>query len=54
MYLIQNQNKETTAYIQNMMILDVQQEKVIGILIGDWVRYLIKLLIYLMVKLLVK
>ena len=35
MYLIQNQNKETTAYIQNMMILDVQQEKVIGILIGD-------------------
>lgn len=35
MYLIQNQNKETTAYIQNMMILDVEQEKVIGILIGD-------------------
>lgn len=35
MYLIQNQNKETTAYIQNMMILDAQQEKVIGILIGD-------------------
>jgi hypothetical protein len=35
MYLIQNQNKETVAYIQNMMILDAQQEKVIGILIGD-------------------
>ena len=35
MYLIQNQNKETVAYIQNMMILDVEQEKVIGILIGD-------------------
>lgn len=35
MYLIQDQNKETIAYIQNMMILDVQQEKVIGILIGD-------------------
>ena len=35
MYLIQNQNKETVAYIQNMMILDVTQEKVIGILIGD-------------------
>ena len=35
MYLIQNQNKETTAYIQNMMILDAHQEKVIGILIGD-------------------
>ena len=35
MYLIQDQNKETIAYIQNMMILDLQQEKVIGILIGD-------------------
>lgn len=35
MYLIQNQNKETVAYIQNMMILDVNQEQVIGILIGD-------------------
>ena len=35
MYLIQNQNKETVAYIQNMMILDVAQEKVICILIGD-------------------
>ncbi len=35
MYVILNQNKETIAYIQNMMILDVQQEKVIGILIGD-------------------
>ena len=35
MYLIQNQNKETVAYIQNMMILDVAQEKVVGILIGD-------------------
>ena len=35
MYLIQNQNKETVAYIQNMMILDAAQEQVIGILIGD-------------------
>ena len=35
MYIILNQNKETIAYIQNMMILDVQQEKVMGILIGD-------------------
>lgn len=35
MYLIQNQDKETVAYIQNMMILDAHQEKVIGILIGD-------------------
>ena len=35
MYLIQNQNKETVAYIENMMILDHQHEHVIGILIGD-------------------
>ena len=35
MYLIQDQNKETLAYIQNMMILDTTQEHVIGILIGD-------------------
>ena len=35
MYLIQNQNNETVAYIQNMMILDASQEQVIGILIGD-------------------
>ena len=35
MYIILNQNKETIAYIQNMMILDIQQEKVMGILIGD-------------------
>ncbi|MEI7588003.1 MAG: hypothetical protein WCJ68_00820 [Chitinophagia bacterium] len=35
MYLIQDQNKETVAYIQNMMILDATQEHVIGILIGD-------------------
>ena len=35
MYLIQNQNKETVGYIQNMMILDASQEHVIGILIGD-------------------
>ena len=26
MYIILNQNKETIAYIQNMMILDIQQE----------------------------
>ena len=35
MYLIQNQNKETVAYIENMMILDTNHEHVIGILIGD-------------------
>jgi hypothetical protein len=35
MYLIQNQNKETVGYIQNMMILDASHEHVIGILIGD-------------------
>ena len=35
MYLIQDQNKETVASIQNMMILDATQEHVIGILIGD-------------------
>ena len=35
MYLIQNQNKETVAFIENMMILDPQHEHVIGILIGD-------------------
>lgn len=35
MYLIQNQNKETVAYIENMMILDHQHEHVLGILIGD-------------------
>jgi len=35
MYIIQNQNKETVAYIENMMILDPHHEHTIGILIGD-------------------
>jgi len=35
MYLIQDQKKETIAYIENMMILDPNHDHVIGILIGD-------------------
>jgi hypothetical protein len=35
MYLIQDQKKETIAYIENMMILDTNHEHVIGILIWD-------------------
>ena len=35
MYLIQDQKKDTIAYIENMMILDTNHEHVIGILIGD-------------------
>ena len=35
MYIIQDQKKETVAYIENMMILDTNHEHVIGILIGD-------------------
>jgi hypothetical protein len=35
MYKIVNQEKETVAYIQNMMILNKKREKVIGLLIGD-------------------
>ena len=35
MYLIQDQKKETIAYIENMMILDTNHEHVISILIGD-------------------
>ncbi len=35
MYKILNQDKETVAYIQNMMILDKKKDKVIGLLIGD-------------------
>ena len=35
MYLIQDQKKETIAYIENMMILDPTKQKVIGIIIGD-------------------
>lgn len=35
MYKILNQDKETVAYIQNMMILNKKREKVIGLLIGD-------------------
>lgn len=35
MYKIINQEKDTVAYIQNMMILNKKREKVIGLLIGD-------------------
>jgi hypothetical protein len=35
MYKIQDQEKETVAYIQNMMILNKKKDKVIGLLIGD-------------------
>lgn len=35
MYKIINQEKETVAYIQNMMILNKKREKVVGLLIGD-------------------
>jgi hypothetical protein len=35
MYILLNKERAPIAYIENMMILDAQQEKVIGILIGD-------------------
>jgi len=35
MYTILNQKEEAVAYIQNMMIMDLNQEHVHGILIGD-------------------
>ncbi len=35
MYKIINQDQETVAYVQNMMILNKKREKVIGLLIGD-------------------
>jgi hypothetical protein len=35
MYTILNQKEEPVAYIQNMMIVDLNQEHVHGILIGD-------------------
>ena len=35
MYTILNQKGEKVAYIQNMMIMDMSQEQVLGILIGD-------------------
>jgi hypothetical protein len=35
MYTILNQKEEAVAYIQNMMILDLSGETVLGILIGD-------------------
>ncbi|MGI9139199.1 MAG: hypothetical protein ACR2IM_09180 [Sediminibacterium sp.] len=35
MYIIQDQKKETIAYIENMMIVDTKHDHVIGILIGD-------------------
>ena len=35
MYTILNQKGENVAYIQNMMIMDLTQEQVLGILIGD-------------------
>jgi hypothetical protein len=35
MYKVLNQDNETVAYIQNMMILNKKREKVIGLVIGD-------------------
>ena len=35
MYTILNQKEEQVAYIQNMMIVDLNKEHVHGILIGD-------------------
>ena len=35
MYKILDQDKETVAYIQNMMILNKKREKVMGLIIGD-------------------
>jgi hypothetical protein len=35
MYTITNQKGEKVAHIQNMMIMDLSQEQVLGILIGD-------------------
>jgi sporulation protein YlmC with PRC-barrel domain len=35
MYTILNQKGEKVAHIQNMMIMDLSQEQVLGILIGD-------------------
>lgn len=35
MYTILNKDGEKVAYIQNMMIMDLSQEQVLGILIGD-------------------
>ena len=35
MYTILNQKGEKVAHIQNMMIMDLTQEQVLGILIGD-------------------
>ena len=35
MYKILNQDNDTVAYIQNMMILNKKREKVIGLVIGD-------------------
>ena len=35
MYKVLNQEQETVAYIQNMMILNKKREKVIGLVIGD-------------------
>jgi len=35
MYKVLNQDNETVAYLQNMMILNKKREKVIGLVIGD-------------------
>jgi hypothetical protein len=35
MYILLNQQKEPSAYIENMMILDATKQSVIGIIIGD-------------------
>ncbi len=35
MYTLLNNQNESIAFIQNMMILDIDKQKVIGIIIGD-------------------
>lgn len=35
MYILLNKEREPIAYIENMMILDVSKQNVIGIIIGD-------------------
>lgn len=35
MYILLNNQKESIAYIENMMILDATKQSVIGIIIGD-------------------
>lgn len=35
MYILLNKESEPIAYIENMMVLDVTKQRVIGIIIGD-------------------